>query len=192
MSCWIEGRKHLPRLKNCEGVAGATVSRDRLVLKPISIPLAKKYVDHHHRKLGAPQGAKFAVSAVKLEAGAEGSGYPWEDLVVGVALVGRPSAQKLDDGWTAEVTRLAVLEGYPNACSFLYGACWRASKAMGYRRLITYTNARTETGVSLKASGWVLDDPDAGGGNWADRELRNPQRTAKEPKARWVKTIKGL
>jgi hypothetical protein len=36
----------------------------------------------------------------------------------------------------------------------LYGAAWRATKALGYRRLITYTLA-TEPGTSLRASGWT-------------------------------------
>jgi hypothetical protein len=35
----------------------------------------------------------------------------------------------------------------------LYGAAWRATKALGYTRLITYTLA-SELGTSLTASGW--------------------------------------
>ncbi|SLB33401.1 XF1762 family protein [Mycobacteroides abscessus] len=37
--------------------------------------------------------------------------------------------------------------------SMLYGAAWRAAKAMGYRRLVTYTLA-SESGASLRAAGW--------------------------------------
>jgi hypothetical protein len=37
----------------------------------------------------------------------------------------------------------------------LYGASWRAAKAMGYRRMITYTQA-DESGASLRAAGFVL------------------------------------
>jgi hypothetical protein len=37
----------------------------------------------------------------------------------------------------------------------LYGAAWRAAKALGYRRLITYTQAG-ESGVSLTAAGWRI------------------------------------
>lgn len=33
-------------------------------------------------------------------------------------------------------------------------ASWRAAKALGYQRLITYTQ-RGETGSSLKAAGWT-------------------------------------
>jgi hypothetical protein len=45
------------------------------------------------------------------------------------------------------------MEGYPNACSMLYGACWRAARAMGYKKAITYT-LDTEKGTSVKAAGW--------------------------------------
>jgi hypothetical protein len=58
----------------------------------------------------------------------------------------------LDDGWTLEVNRTAT-DGAPNACSFLLGACWRAARALGWRRLVTYTLA-SEPGTSLVAAGW--------------------------------------
>jgi hypothetical protein len=58
----------------------------------------------------------------------------------------------LDDGMTLELTRLAS-DGCPNACSALYGAAWRAAKALGYGRLITYI-LDSEPGVTLKAAGW--------------------------------------
>jgi hypothetical protein len=35
----------------------------------------------------------------------------------------------------------------------LYAAAWRAARAMGYRRLITYT-LLTEKGTSLRAAGY--------------------------------------
>lgn len=66
--------------------------------------------------------------------------------------MGRPVARHNDDGWTCEVTRVAT-DGCKNACSALYGAAWRAAKALGYRRLITYTLA-SEPGTSLRAAGW--------------------------------------
>lgn len=68
------------------------------------------------------------------------------DQVRGAAIIGRPVARMLDDGWTAEVTRLATL-GDHNACSMLYGAAWRACRALGWRKLITYTLAE-EGGVA--------------------------------------------
>jgi hypothetical protein len=50
------------------------------------------------------------------------------------------------------VTRCCT-DGAANACSLLYGACWRAARALGYRRLVTYT-LTTEPGTSLRAAGW--------------------------------------
>lgn len=69
-----------------------------------------------------------------------------------VAIVGRPVARHLDDGATLEVTRTAS-DGTRNTNSLLYGASWRATKALGYRRLITFTQ-EGESGASLRGAGW--------------------------------------
>jgi hypothetical protein len=37
----------------------------------------------------------------------------------------------------------------------LYAAAWRASKALGFRRLVTYTQ-QGESGASLRAAGWTV------------------------------------
>ena len=71
-----------------------------------------------------------------------------------VAMVGRPVARSFDDGVTLEVNRTAT-DGCANANSMLYGAAWRAAKALGYQRLITYTQAG-ESGTSLRAAGWTI------------------------------------
>jgi hypothetical protein len=71
-----------------------------------------------------------------------------------VAIVGRPVARAFDDGLTLEVTRTAT-DGTPHTNSMLYGAAWRATKALGYRRLVTYTQAG-ETGASLRAAGYRI------------------------------------
>jgi hypothetical protein len=84
-----------------------------------------------------------------------------ESAVRGVCIVGRPVSRHLDNGMTLEVTRLAS-DGCPNACSCLYGAAWRAAKALGYTKLITYI-LDTESGTSLKASGWKLLGKRGGG-----------------------------
>jgi hypothetical protein len=84
-------------------------------------------------------------------------------------MVGRPIARAFDDGLTAEVNRTCT-DGFPNANSALYGACWRVAAAMGYRRLVTYTQAG-ETGASLTAAGWVrVRDLPARKG-WADSSV---------------------
>ena len=46
----------------------------------------------------------------------------------------------------------------------LYASAWKAAKALGYRRLITYTLPE-EGGASLRGAGWKLIGLRAGG-NW--------------------------
>ena len=79
---------------------------------------------------------------------------PDVDEIVGVAIVGRPVSRRRDDGLTLEVTRLCT-DGTSNACSFLYGAAWRAARALGFKRIGTYTTPE-EGGASLRAAGWRL------------------------------------
>lgn len=110
-----------------------------LTLTPITLKEACAFVREHHRHSKPPRGHIFAI-AVSVD-----------DVVRGVAIVGRPVARGLQDGWTCEVLRLTT-DGVPNACSKLYRGAWRAARAMGYRRLITYTLA-TEAGTSCRAAG---------------------------------------
>ena len=117
----------------------------RLHLLPVSLRTANVFVlAHHHRPV---QAAKFALAVTLVDS----------DLIRGVAIVGRPVARHLDDGWTREVTRLCT-DSTPNACSKLYGAAWQAAKSLGYIRLITYT-LPDEGGASLRAAGWREDAP---------------------------------
>ena len=61
-------------------------------------------------------------------------------------------ARALHDRLTLEVTRTCT-DGTPNANSMLYAAIWKAARAVGYTRLITYTQ-EGESGASLRAAGW--------------------------------------
>jgi hypothetical protein len=99
-------------------------------------------------------------------------------VVVGVAIVGNPLSATLMDGWTAEVLRVCVSDEAPrNACSMLYGACWRAWKAMGGSKLVTYT-LRTESGASLRAAGFVLAAEVRGRkAGWGKQDHLNDART---------------
>ena len=107
---------------------------------PVSFADACDFVAGWHRHNKPPVGHKFSIGAAVGE------------KLVGVAIVGRPVASSFDDGLTLEVIRTAT-DGTRNANSLLYGAAWRAAKALGYGRLITYTQA-DETGASLRAAGW--------------------------------------
>jgi hypothetical protein len=113
-----------------------------------------------------------------------------EGTLRGVAMAGRPVARSFDDGLTLEVNRTAT-DGYPNANSALYGACWRIGTAMGYRRMVTYTQG-DESGSSLKAAGMVkVRDLPARKG-WADssvalKAIRDPQGTGGVQRSLWEK-----
>lgn len=111
-----------------------------LQLQPISYEEACIFIEENHSTHAPPQGWKFGVA---VNDGEE---------VVGVATVGRPVARHNDDGWTLEVTRCCT-NGHKNVASKLYAACWRAARAMGYRRLITYT-LEEEEGTCLRAVGF--------------------------------------
>ena len=146
------------------------MSNERLVIVPCTITEAKEFVRRHHRHHIPPQGALFAVAA---SIGAD---------VVSVALVGRPVARRLQDGFTAEVIRLAST-GEHNACSILYAACWRAARNLGYRRLVTYI-LDTEPGTSLRAAGWKLIG-EAGGGSWNCASRPRVDKHPTQKKLRW-------
>ncbi|MFI5990375.1 XF1762 family protein [Streptomyces sp. NPDC051362] len=130
----------------------------RLHLVPLRQKTAKEFVAAWHRHHKPPVGAVFTVGAAD------------EDGVLrAVAMVGRPVARHLDDGQTLEVTRTAT-DGVRNANSLLYGAAWRAAKALGYTRLITYTQDG-ESGSSLRGAGWreIARRPPRRGWNCASR-----------------------
>lgn len=114
----------------------------RLRIVPCSLEAARDFVAMHHRHHKPSTGARYAVAAADEEG-----------RIRGVALIGRPVARLLDDGWTLEVNRVAT-DGCPNACSALYGAAQRLAKALGYHRLVTYIR-EDEPGISLRAAGWT-------------------------------------
>ena len=137
----------------------------KLHVIPLSLAEASRFVAAHHRHHKPPVGHKFSI------------GVTTDGVLVGVAIIGRPVARHLDDARTLEVTRTAT-DGAPNANSVLYGAARRAVFAMGYDRLITYTQAG-EPGASLRAAGYrIIAKRPARAGWWTPsrpRENRNDQ-----------------
>lgn len=154
-----------------------------LTLCPVTLREARAFVTRHHRHHRAPQGGLFAVAAE--DAGGDCDG----PSIVAVAIVGRPVSRHLQDDWTAEVTRLCALPDHRNACSLLYAACWRACRALGYRRLITYTLA-SEGGASLRAAGWRLVG-EAGGGPWSRLSRPRVDTHPTQGKLRWEAATRG-
>ena len=146
-----------------------------LDIVPISLKEANAFVERYHRHHKGVVGHKFSVAATDGE------------KIVGVAIVGRPVSRYLDDGLTLEINRCCT-DGTHNACSILYGACWRAAKAMGYTKIITYI-LQSESGNSLKAAGWRQESVTSGG-HWT-RPSRPRNTTAPtEPKKRYAKVLK--
>lgn len=137
-----------------------------LTIKPISLKDANDYVEAKHRHHRKTQGHKFSIGVY------EGN------TLHGVAIVGRPLSRFLDDGMTLEVLRLCT-DGTYNACSILYGRSAKIAKDMGYTKIITYI-LQDELGTSLKASGWKLEEDNAGGGNWENCTRRIDERQYKQ------------
>jgi hypothetical protein len=127
-------------------------------IRPITFRNACEYVKKLHRHNKPPTGHKFSISVVNEDG-----------EIVGVAMIGRPVARVFDDGLTAEVNRTCT-DGYKNANSMLYGAAARACKAMGYRRVITYTQG-DETGGSIRGAGFVKVKTLPSRKSWAESSL---------------------
>lgn len=144
-------------------------------LIPITLRQAQAFVNEHHRHNIAPRGHKFSIGLEK------------DRILIGVCIVGRPIARYSDDGKTAEVLRVCVLEGNPNANSKLYGAAVRACKAMGYTKIITYTLPE-EGGASLRAAGFTAEGTTSKRPKGWDTPSRRREALEKYPdgqKIRW-------
>jgi hypothetical protein len=141
-----------------------------MTVVPMTLAEANAFIARHHRHHKPVPGMKFCV------------GVENNDAIVGVAIVGRPVARMLDDGYTLEVNRTCT-DGTKNANSALYGACRRAVFALGYRRLITYT-LPSESGASLRGSGWRCLGA-AGGGKWSRPSRGRVDTHPLELKLKW-------
>lgn len=146
---------------------------------PMTREEANAFVANFHRHNKPVVGSLFQVGA------SDG------DELVGVAIVGRPIARCSQDGTTAEILRCCVVDSAPKGtCSFLYGACWRAARALGWRRLVTYTLV-TEGGASLRGAGFklVAELPARDPKHWQNRPNREWQPVVGQVKFRWERQV---
>lgn len=144
-------------------------------LCPITLREANDFVRSFHRHNRETQGGRFAI------------GLTADHQLVGVAIVGRPVARQIDQHATAEVLRTCTTPEAPKgAVSKLYAACWRAWRAMGGTRLITYT-LKTESGASLRGAGWkVIAEVEPNRDGWSRNErIREWQPIYGQQKLRW-------
>ena len=150
----------------------------KLELCPMSLREANDFVQNFHRHNGrtSRDGGKFAV------------GCTYAGGLVGVAIVGNPLSATYMDGFSAEVLRVCTNDDAPKgACSKLYMACWRAWRAMGGHRLITYT-LPSEGGASLRGAGWKVvgeTKPVQDGWRKKDHLQRDWQPIMGQTKFRW-------
>lgn len=142
---------------------------------PVFRAEAKEFVGNFHRHNKRFVGDIFCIGASD---GRE---------LVGVAVVGRPTAWPAQDGETVEVRRCCVRDAAPKGTNgALYAACWRAAKALGWRRLITYT-LQSESGASLRGAGFrvVAELAPRDPKGWQSRPGREWQPVVGQSKFRW-------
>jgi len=140
--------------------------QQHLEIQPITLKEAQAFVNKYHSHNVASIGHKFSIAVNDGE------------KVVGVAMTGRPIARHFDDGWTAEVTRCCT-DRTKNVASMLYAASWRTARAMGYKRVITYTLPE-EPGICLLAAGWKVVGQTKGQGTWTSRPREVKWRTGQK------------
>lgn len=146
---------------------------------PMKLSEAIEYVRNFHRHNKPPVGGLFAV------------GVSDGNSLVGVAIVSRPVSRHMDNGETVEVIRCCVSDGAPKgSCSFLYARCWQACKALGWKKLITYT-LQSESGASLKGAGWkvVAELKGTSGIGWQTRPGREWQEVTGQSKFKWEVSV---
>lgn len=147
--------------RRCVGGGGEVSLR----LVPVTLDVCKAFVSEEHRHHNPPTGWKWGVGVAN-------------GALCGVATAGRPVSRIIQkrEPQTIEVNRTCT-DGTRNANSMLYGAIWRAAKALGYTRAITYIQ-KGESGASLRAAGWVKVKDLPARKSWAD-STANPELKAK-------------
>lgn len=171
-----------------------------LEVRSITQKAAMQFVQDHHRHNDKLPGWKW------------GHGVYSGSLLVAVAIVGRPRARLLNrtrDRPHApillEVNRLCIrtdVDPHRTWCtaSLLYGACFDHARQINHQlrqkrtpardliqRLITYT-LQSESGDSLRASGWEPDTT-SDGGSWNCATRSRTDKAPTEQKTRWTRWL---
>jgi hypothetical protein len=149
-----------------------------LTVIPLSLAQANEFIAKHHRHHGPLRFHKYSIGVAK------------NGKLVGACVVHRPVNPTMDDGFTLEVSRLCT-DGTKNACSFLLARAAQAAKALGYRRIQTYT-LEEETlktrGASMWASGWLFSHVSKGD-TWNHRGRSRVDKHPTGDKFCWIKEL---
>lgn len=113
-----------------------------IVVRPITRDAANAVITMWHRHHKAVRSHRSACAAYL------------DGELVGVVVVANPVARALQNGVTSEVVRLCCRGGDRNVASRLLGAAWASDRALGVRRMVSYTRA-DEDGTCYRAAGWV-------------------------------------
>tara|TARA_R100001594_G_scaffold59248_1_gene93196 strand:+ start:1768 stop:2226 length:459 start_codon:yes stop_codon:yes gene_type:complete len=143
---------------------------------PLNLKKCNEYITAFHRHNKKVQGCKFTFGCL------------YKDKLVGVCVVGRPISRFKDDGFTAEVTRICVFDAAPSGVnSFLYARAWRVWKAMGGKKIITYT-LQSESGCSLRGANYkIINEVEINKHKgWLNRDNRKLQAASQQPKFCWM------
>lgn len=148
----------------------------KLFVVPIELEQANQAIAVWHRHHQPCVGHRFSLGVIDENG-----------VLHAAAVIGRPVARLAGHpSKVLEVTRL-VSDETKNCCSMLYSAAARSAKEMGFEKIQTYILADQETGISLKASGWICEGL-AGGGQW--KHTDGKARRTDQPigmKTRWAK-----
>ena len=170
------------RLRRVTDGQGSTPMLDwQLRLVDVTFSAARAFVARHHGHCAPPVTWRWCHGV------ANGS------QLVGVALTGNPVAPAYMHRGIAEVNRLCVRRDVApmlcwNAASMLLAEACRVAERHGFKHIVTYTRAG-ESGVSLRAAGWVCEGR-AGGRSWISP--KRPRRNASGwiPKLRWSRALR--
>lgn len=147
---------------------------------PLTLRIANDFVEkwHRHSNRTNNDGGKYAI------------GLEHEGELVGVAIVGRPTARLLQVPGAAELTRLCTSPAAPKgADSKLYARARRIWQLMGGTTLHTYTLKR-ESGDSMRGAGMKQPAAEVAQQQWTRPSRKRVERQIyEEPKVRWTEEL---
>lgn len=147
---------------------------------PLTLREANDFVEqwHRHSARTSNDGGKYAI------------GLRDGDMLIGVAIVGRPVSRMLQVEGAAELLRLCTRPEAPKgSASKLYARAKRIWQLMGGTTIHTYTLKR-ENGSSMRGAGVHESAAEVAQQQWTRPSRPRAEREIyAEPKVRWTETI---